>query len=119
MENLLKLLENTFNLNENNKLLINNILEKINLNEKDIFITNNLIKNKLDFNSVCAYLISEYNLFDLNIQDEDVLKLANNLKEINSDNLSFNKQEESEILRKQFVAMCKDGNYYQIMPCPL
>ena len=74
MENLLKLLENTFNLKENNKLLINNILEKINLNEKDIFITNNLIKNKLDFNSVCAYLISEYNLFDLNIQDEDLIE---------------------------------------------
>ncbi len=117
MENLLKLLENTFNLNENNKLLINNILEKINLNEKDIFITNNLIKNKLDFNSVCAYLISEYNLFDLNIQDEDVLKLANNLKEINSDNLSFNKQEESEILRKQFVAMCKDIRVIIIKLC--
>lgn len=117
MENLLKLLENTFNLNENNKILINNILEKINLNEKDIFITNNLIKNKLDFNSVCAYLISEYNLFDLNIQDEDVLKLANNLKEINSDNLSFNKQEESEILRKQFVAMCKDIRVIIIKLC--
>ena len=117
MENLLKLLENTFNLNENNKLLINNILEKINLNEKDIFITNNLIKNKLDFNSVCAYLISEYNLFGLNIQDEDVLKLANNLKEINSDNLSFNKQEESEILRKQFVAMCKDIRVIIIKLC--
>ena len=117
MENLLKLLENTFNLNENNKLLINNILEKINLNEKDIFITNNLIKNKLDFNSVCAYLISEYNLFDLNIQDEDVLKLANNLKEINSDNLSFNKQEESELLRKQFVAMCKDIRVIIIKLC--
>ena len=117
MKNLLKLLENTFNLNENNKLLINNILEKINLNEKDIFITNNLIKNKLDFNSVCAYLISEYNLFDLNIQDEDVLKLANNLKEINSDNLSFNKQEESEILRKQFVAMCKDIRVIIIKLC--
>ena len=117
MKNLLKLLENTFNLIENNKLLINNILEKINLNEKDIFITNNLIKNKLDFNSVCAYLISEYNLFDLNIQDEDVLKLANNLKEINSDNLSFNKQEESEILRKQFVAMCKDIRVIIIKLC--
>lgn len=117
MENLLILLENTFNLNENNKILINNILEKINLNEKDIFITNNLIKNKLDFNSVCAYLISEYNLFDLNIQDEDVLKLANNLKEINSDNLSFNKQEESEILRKQFVAMCKDIRVIIIKLC--
>ncbi|MDY2695676.1 MAG: RelA/SpoT family protein [Eubacteriales bacterium] len=117
MENLLKLLENTFNLNENNKILINNILEKINLNEKDIFITNNLIKNKLDFNSVCAYLISEYNLFDLNIRDEDVLKLANNLKEINSDNLSFNKQEESEILRKQFVAMCKDIRVIIIKLC--
>ena len=37
MENLLKLLENTFNLNDNNKLLINNILEKINLNELGVF----------------------------------------------------------------------------------
>lgn len=117
MENLLKLLENTFNLNDNNKLLINNILEKINLNEKDIYITNNLINNKLDFNSVCAYLICEYNLFDLNIQDEDILKLANNLKDINSDNLSFNKQEESEILRKQFVAMCKDIRVIIIKLC--
>lgn len=117
MENLLKLLENTFNLNENNKILFNNILDKINLNDKDIYITNNLIKNKLDFNSVCAYLICEYNLFSLNIQDEDILKLANNLKEINSDSLSFNKQEESEILRKQFVAMCKDIRVIIIKLC--
>lgn len=117
MEDILKLLKSTFNLNEKNIEFINNIFNKITLTEKDIFIINNLINNKLDFNSICAYLINEYNLYDIQTIDLDILNLAQNLKLLSENVLTFNKQEEAEILRKQFVAMCKDIRVIIIKLC--
>lgn len=117
MENILNLLKNSFNLNENNIEIINLILKNISLNNKDNLIINNLINNKLDFNSICAYLINEHNLFELNILDNDINLLSKNLQQISSDELSFNKQEESELLRKQFIAMCKDIRVIIIKLC--
>ncbi len=128
MENIKKLILETFNLNENNIELFNNILDKISLSEKDEKIINNLINNKLDFNSICAYLISEHDIFDQIKADDDVLKLAQNLKLLEEDKLAFNKQEEAEVLRKQFIAMCQDIRviiiklclvYYDALMCKL
>lgn len=117
MENILNLLNKSFNLTENNLFNINLILNNISLNNKDIIIINNLINNKLDFNSICAYLINEYNLFELKFTDEEVIFLAKNLQQITSNTLSFNKQEEAEMLRKQFIAMCKDIRVIIIKLC--
>lgn len=117
MKNILNLLNESFNLTENNLFNINLILSNTSLNNKDITIINNLINNKLDFNSICAYLINEYNLFELKFTDDEVIFLAKNLQQITSDTLSFNKQEEAEMLRKQFIAMCKDIRVIIIKLC--
>lgn len=117
MEDILKILKNTFKLTENNSKFITQILEKINLSNKDCFIINNLIDNKLDFNSICAYLINEHNLFNEIGIEQDIINLANNLKMLGDDNLYFSKQEEAELLRKQFVAMCNDIRVIIIKLC--
>lgn len=117
MENILSILKNTFKFTENNTKIITQILEKISLSNKDCFIINNLIDNKLDFNSICAYLINEHNLYNEIGIEQDVMNLANNLKMLGEENLSFSKQEEAELLRKQFVAMCNDIRVIIIKLC--
>ena len=108
MEKIKNILNETFKLSEDNLKDFDIINDKINLSEKDLKLINYLIQNKLDFNSICAYLISEHNIENIDLNDKDILDLANNLKQISSSNYSFNKMEESELLRKQFIAMCKD-----------
>lgn len=115
MKIILNILEKTFKLNEKDVVLIKNITGNIPENKKDIEIINNLIKYKLDVNSILAYLIVEHNLFD-NIENQDVLNLANNLKQLNTDIFS-SKEEEAEILRKQFIAMCNDIRVIIIKLC--
>lgn len=116
METILKNIENAFKINEEDGILINNILNKIKLNNKDEEVINNLIKYKLDLNSIFAYLICEYDLFDMT-DNMDILNLSRNLKELETSNTFLNKQEEAEILRKQFIAMCNDIRVIIIKLC--
>lgn len=115
MENILTNIKNAFKINENEQLL-NELINKINFNKKDKEVIDNLIKYKLDLNSIYAYLISEYNLFEIT-QNEDILSLAKNLKELEKYDSFTNKQEEAEILRKQFIAMCNDIRVIIIKLC--
>lgn len=110
-----KLLE-AFSLKEEEIKLFENISLEINYSNKDEEIISDLIKYKLDFNSICAYLISEYNLLEKIEVNEDVYNLAINLSEL-SKNISLNKQEEAEMLRRQFIAMCKDIRVIIIKLC--
>ena len=116
MEKILSNLETAFKINEKENNLILKIKEKITLSKKDEEIINNLIKYKLDLNSIFAYLINEHNLFDIT-DDLDILNLANNLKELESNSSFLTKQEEAEILRKQFIAMCNDIRVIIIKLC--
>ena len=117
MEKIFNLIKNSFNLDDGNIDLLNSILKNITLTNKDTIIIENLINNKLDFNSISAYLINEHKLYNLNIKNDDITLIVDNLKEISENNLSFNKQEEAEILRKQFIAMCKDIRVIIIKLC--
>ncbi len=117
MENLLLMIIEAFTLNQDEKNFIHDIFDKINPTVKDEEIVSNLIKYRLDFNSVCAYFICEYNLFDLPNVKEDILKLAKNLQELESYSIGENKLEEAELLRKQFVAMCNDIRVMIIKLC--
>ena len=109
MEKLYKILQNNYEITENKAYLLQNISKTININEKDIEIIENLIKYKLDFYSVIAYLICEKNIFEeKECYNDDILNIAKNLKYLEENNSYTNKQEEAEILRKQFVAMCQD-----------
>lgn len=116
MENIISILNNAFKLNETEVLLFNNLMEKINDNSKDKEIINNLIKYKLDFNSIIAYLICEHNLFDIET-NEDIFKLAQNLKTLEENKIVLDKHEEAETLRKQFIAMCSDIRVIIIKLC--
>lgn len=115
MKNILFNLNNAFKINEKERKLLDNIFSKIKLNNKDEQIINNLIKYKLDLNSVFAYIVCEYNLFEL-IENQDVLNLARNLQELEDDSF-LTKQEEAELLRKQFIAMCNDIRVIVIKLC--
>ena len=117
MKNILLNLENAFKLSENDRELLNKIIEKIPQNVKDEEIINNLIKYKLDLNSVLAYLICEHNLFDLDISNDDVTNLANNLKELEENSIKSQVEVEAETLRKQFIAMCNDIRVIIIKLC--
>lgn len=117
MENTLNLLKSTFNLSEKNLDIIDQILKNISLTQKDNIVIAELVKNKLDFHSICAYLINEHKLYELNINNEDIMLIVKNLREISDDLLSFNKQEEAEQLRKQFIAMCRDIRVIIIKLC--
>lgn len=74
MTELLTTIKQSFDLDEANKMLLDSIFSKCKITSKDKAIIENLIKYKLDFNSVCAYLISEHKLQDLNCND-DVVEL--------------------------------------------
>ena len=115
MKNILFNLNNAFKINEKERKLLDNIFSKIKLNNKDEQIINNLIKYKLDLNSVFAYIVCEYNLFEL-IENQYVLNLARNLQELEDDSI-LTKQEEAELLRKQFIAMCNDIRVIVIKLC--
>lgn len=117
MENQLDIVYKSFNLKEREKELLSTIEKTVNLNQKDFEVISNLIKYRLDFNSVCAYLVLSHNLFDVVKDVEDIIMLATNLQEIESYKFSENKQEEAEVLRKQFVAMCTDIRVIIIKLC--
>ena len=117
MENLLLMIIDAFTLNQDEKNFIHNVLAGIKPTAKDEEIISNLIKYRLDFNSVCAYLVCEYGLFDMPAIKEDILKLAKNLQELESYSIGENKLEEAELLRKQFVAMCNDIRVMIIKLC--
>jgi hypothetical protein len=57
MDKLLEILQKNFEITENKRNLLNNLTIKISVNYKDIEIIENLIKYKLDFYSIIAYLI--------------------------------------------------------------
>lgn len=116
MEKIKLNLENSFKINESERMLLSNIFDKINLKLKDEEIINNLIKYRLDLNSIFAYLICEYNLFELT-NNEDIINLAKNLKELESSDVFLTRQEEAELLRKQFIAMCNDIRVIIIKLC--
>ncbi|MBE7082234.1 MAG: bifunctional (p)ppGpp synthetase/guanosine-3',5'-bis(diphosphate) 3'-pyrophosphohydrolase [Clostridiales bacterium] len=109
-------LEKNFALTGSHLEVLEQIEQNIQVTQKDVTIISDLIKYKLDAYSVFAYLVCEHNIFD-KITNQEILILAKNLQEINSDAINLNRQEELEILRKQFIAMCKDIRVIIIKLC--
>ena len=108
MDKIIEKIQKSFNLSEKDSDLLNNVfLDKI-ITKKDEEIINNLINYKLDFSSVLAYFICEHNLLDNYDFSDDVISLAKNLQQIEGYGSGGTRWEEAEILRKQFIAMCKD-----------
>jgi len=116
MKNIFELISQAFVLNEDELNFLKDLISKIKETEKDFNIVKSLIDNKLDFNSVCAYLISEH---EINIENcsKDIALLSENLKFLSTSYVYNNKQEQNEMLRKQFIAMCKDIRVIIIKLC--
>lgn len=107
---------NSFKLSEQDLRTLELIFNSITLSDRDVNIIQNLIYNKLDFNSICAYLISEYTAVPTEEIDAEIITLAENIKSVSSTQYA-NRQEEAELLRKQFIAMCKDIRVIIIKLC--
>lgn len=116
MNKIKDLIFNSFKLNDNDVNFLTTILNSTNLTEKDDVLIKNLILNKLDFNSICAYIIVEHNL-DIEIDNEDITLIVQSLGVLKNNKINYSKPEEAEILRKQFVAMCKDIRVIIIKLC--
>ena len=108
MEKLLEKIKNSFKLKEEEDKLLTEIFSLNILLPKDKNIIENLIKYRLDFNSILAYIYSENNLILNPLLSDDVKNLISNLNELKTYKDNITKQEEAEVLRKQFIAMCKD-----------
>ncbi len=116
MNKIKNIILNSYKLNEKNINLLTTILNSINLTEKDGVLIDNLISNKLDFNSICAYLIVEHNI-NIEIDDTDINTIVQSLSVLKNNKIDYGKPEEAEILRKQFIAMCKDIRVIIIKLC--
>ncbi len=110
MEKIKLLISQNFNLNEKDIILLNKICENADTTkeEKISKIINNLIKFRLDLDSIFAYLAFELNYkFDENT-DPDILKVYNSLMTNFTITEGMSKQEQADILRKMFIAMSND-----------
>lgn len=114
---ILELINKNFSLNDKDKITLDQIASNVVFAEKDESILKNLIYYKLDTDSVFAYFICEYNLFDVVKTDNAVLEIAQNLKYVQENDGFLNKNEDSELLRKQFIAMCYDIRVIIIKLC--
>lgn len=110
-----KIIDN-FKLSDQDKSTLELIFSSVLLSDRDINIIQNLIYNRLDFNSICAYLISEYDNLPTDKINIEILTLAENIKNVSSTQYA-SRQEEAELLRKQFIAMCKDIRVIIIKLC--
>ncbi len=110
MEKIKLLINNNFNLDEKDKILLDNICVNFDKLKEDKIVTiiNNLIKFRLDFDSIIAYLAFELNYkFDESV-DADILKVYNTLMSNFTISEGMSKQEQADVLRKMFIAMSND-----------
>ena len=117
MNKIIEKINNSFNLSAEDKDFFNRLFEENNPSQKDEEIINNLIDYKLDYSSVLAYFVDEHNLIGKHTFNNDVVSLAQNLNALKDYGDVITRQEEDEVLRKQFIAMCKDIRVIVIKLC--
>lgn len=116
MEKILDLLKDNFEITPKYADILQQIRNQLADNYKDEFICENLVKYRLDINSVIAYLISA-NKLDVKVDDEDILHLVSLLSDWNFSEEYNSEVNESEMLRKQIIAMSKDIRVVIIKLC--
>lgn len=107
MKQLIDDLIKKYSLNQETIDLIYSFINDREFSKKDLFIIKNLIKFNLDINSIIAYIVTEYNIENQEL-DADVLSLKKNLEQIELNELDTDAEQDPEIMRKQFIAMCND-----------
>lgn len=107
MKQLIDDLIKKYSLNQETIDLIYSFINDREFSKKDLFIIKNLIKFNLDINSIIAYIVTEYNIENKEL-DADVLSLKKNLEQIELNELDTDAEQDPEIMRKQFIAMCND-----------
>ena len=117
MNKIIEKINNSFNLSAEDKDFFNRLFEENSPSQKDEEIINNLIDYKLDYSSVLAYFVDEHNLLGKYSFNNDVVSLAQNLNALKDYGDVITRQEEDEVLRKQFIAMCKDIRVIVIKLC--
>lgn len=114
MNTLLDLIKNNFS-NIDNIKIISELCEKLEgKQERAIKVISNLIKFRLDFSSVFAFLVYETQS-DENVLSDDAKIIYQGL--ITQSILSTETKEEAEVIRKMFIAMSKDIRVVIIKLC--
>ena len=114
MNTLLDLIKNNFS-NIDNIKIISELCEKLEgKQERAIKVISNLIKFRLDFSSVFAFLVYETQS-DENVLSDDAKIIYQGL--ITQSVLSTETKEEAEVIRKMFIAMSKDIRVVIIKLC--
>ena len=110
MEEIKLLINKNFNLEKQDSILLDEILKNFDnvKKEKICDILKNLIKFRLDLDSILAYLAYELNYELPNDVDGDILKIYDGLMSNFTITEGMNKQEQADILRKMFIAMSSD-----------
>ena len=109
MDNIKKLILENFSLNDNDLDLLNKILDNGSADYEKLFtVINNLIKFRLDLDSILAYLGYELKYKFDDKTDEDILKVYNSLNTNFTITEGMSKQEQGEVLRKMFIAISSD-----------
>lgn len=110
MEEIKLLINKNFNLEKQDSTLLDEILKNFDnvKKEKICDILKNLIKFRLDLDSILAYLAYELNYELPNDVDGDILKIYDGLMSNFTITEGMNKQEQADILRKMFIAMSSD-----------
>lgn len=109
MDKIKNLILNNFSLSDEDFELLNNILNSNIVDYEKVFtIINNLIKFRLDLDSIFAYLAYEFGYHFDEKTDEDILKVYNSLNSNFTITEGMSKQEQGEVLRKMFIALSND-----------
>ena len=109
MEKIKEIIFNNYELNNEEKELLDNILNSNKDKFDKIFsVIQNLIKFRLDYDTILAYISFEQN-FDLTGKvNKDTQEIYDSLKNDFSITSNMTLTEQAEILRKMFIAMNKD-----------
>ncbi|MBO5885118.1 MAG: bifunctional (p)ppGpp synthetase/guanosine-3',5'-bis(diphosphate) 3'-pyrophosphohydrolase, partial [Clostridia bacterium] len=109
MDRIKNLILQNFILNDNDTNLVDKICDAGSSKADKLFsILQNLIKFRLDFDSIIAFIAYEQGYVLDDKTDSDILLVYNSLKSNFSINEGMTKQEQADILRKMFIAMNSD-----------
>ena len=116
MNILLDLIKENFSISNEEQKIVFDLCEKLGeKQERSISVIKNLIKFRLDFSSVFAYLVFETQSDNIALNDDTKIIYQGLMTQ--SYLSSETKEEEAEVIRKMFIAMSKDIRVVIIKLC--